>query len=193
MAVPATKKGASVMRAAVLPAVNASMVIEDIPKPEPRMGEVLVEVAACGVCHTDLHVIKDEVPFPFPCVLGHEISGYVSELGPGVRGFEHGDRVVGSFIMPCGSCRHCARGNEDLCESFFSYNRLEGTLYDGETRLARSDGSPVWMYSMAGLAEYCVVPATAVFHLPQHLDIQSRHPCGYKQQQQTHRQPDQEP
>lgn len=54
---------------------------------------------------------------------------------------------------------------EDLCETFFSLNRLKGTLYDGTTRLFQPDGTPVWMYSMGGLAEYCVVPKTAVFEL----------------------------
>jgi len=78
-----------------------------------------------------------------------------------------GDTVACSFIMPCGTCRHCVRGKEDLCEAFFSHNRLRGVLYDGETRLARQCGEPIAMYSMAGLAEYCVVPDTDVFVLPE--------------------------
>lgn len=139
--------------------------------PEPRAGEALIKVAACGVCHTDLHVIKDEVKFPTPCVLGHEISGVVADLGPGVKGLQAGDPVASSFIMPCGTCHYCVRGEEDLCETFFEYNRLRGTLYDGETRLFRQDGSPVWMYSQGGLAEYCVVPATDVFPLPEGLPL----------------------
>jgi S-(hydroxymethyl)glutathione dehydrogenase/alcohol dehydrogenase len=68
--------------------------------------------------------------------------------------------------MPCGSCAHCANGRDDLCENFFGMNRLRGTLYDGTSRLRRADGSPIAMYSMAGLAEYSVVPATDVFPLP---------------------------
>ncbi len=154
------------MRAAVLPAPGADLQIETIPIPAPRAGEILVKVAGCGVCHTDLHVIKAEVKFPTPCVLGHEISGTVAALGPGVEGPALGSNVVSAFIMPCGTCRHCARGRDDLCEQFFALNRLRGTLYDGETRLARADGTPLWMYSMAGLAEYAVVPATDVFALP---------------------------
>jgi succinate semialdehyde reductase (NADPH) len=154
------------MRAAVLDAPGAALHLEDIPVPAPRAGEVLVRVAACGVCHTDLHVIKQEVAFPMPCVLGHEISGTVAALGAGVTGPAVGTPVVAAFIMPCGTCRFCAQGRDDLCETFFSLNRLKGTLYDGETRLSRPDGSPLWMYSMAGLAEYAVVPATDVFPLP---------------------------
>jgi S-(hydroxymethyl)glutathione dehydrogenase/alcohol dehydrogenase len=159
------------MRAAVLDAAGAALHLEDIPVPVPRVGEVLVKVAACGVCHTDLHVIKGEVAFPMPCVLGHEISGTVEALGPGVAGPAVGTRVVCAFIMPCGTCRFCAQGRDDLCETFFSLNRLKGTLYDGQTRLARPDGTPLWMYSMAGLAEYAVVPATDVFPLPDGIDL----------------------
>ena len=154
------------MLAAVLPEPGSRLVVERVRKPQPRRGEVLVQVAACGVCHTDLHVIKGEVAFPTPAVLGHEISGTVVELGEGVEGPAVGTRVVGTFIMPCGSCRHCDVGRDDLCERFFSMNRLAGTLYDGETRLYQEDGSPLAMYSMGGLAEYAVVPVTGVYPLP---------------------------
>lgn len=159
------------MKAAVCVETGSPLVIEDIPIPEPRAGEVLVHNHACGVCHTDLHVMKGEVGFPLPGVLGHEISGVVAEVGAGVTHVRPGDRVVGSFIMPCGSCENCARGMEDICSTFFEYNRLRGTLYDGETRLHRASGEPLSMYSMGGLAEYSVTPATAVFALPEQLDL----------------------
>ncbi len=160
------------MRAVVLPEVHASLGVEDIPTPAPKSGEVLVRVAACGVCHTDLHVIKGEVKFPTPAVLGHEISGTVAALGPGVAGLREGTRVVCSFIMPCGVCDFCAQGRDDLCSTFFSLNRLRGQLYDGTSRLARADGTPLAMYSMGGLAEYAVVPATDVFPLPDGLPLE---------------------
>ena len=154
------------MKAAVLQAVGTPLAIEEIPTPRPKTDEVLVKVAACGVCHSDLHVAKGELKFPLPCVLGHEISGVVEELGPGVTGFKRGDRVVSSFILPCGRCAPCSKGRDDLCETFFAMNRLKGTLYDGESRLRRADGSFLAMYSMSGLAEYAVVPVTDVFALP---------------------------
>ncbi len=154
------------MRAAVLTQPDGPFVIEDLVDPEPKQGEVLIDVAACGVCRTDLHVVHGEVPFPTPCVLGHEVSGTVAGVGPGVLDLEVGMRVVSCFIMPCGSCRHCVRGHEDLCERFFAHNRLNGTLYDGTSRLARRDGTPIAMYSMGGLAQQCVAPATSVFALP---------------------------
>ena len=131
----------------------------------------MVRVAACGVCHTDLHVMKGEVKFPTPAVLGHEISGIVESTGDGVENIKPGDAVVCAFIMPCGECYYCVRGIDDLCEKFFKYNRLLGKMYDGETRLFRNDGSPLWMYSMGGLAEYAVVPKTAVFRLPTNLPL----------------------
>jgi succinate semialdehyde reductase (NADPH) len=161
------------MRAVVLEAPETDLRVENIPVPEPRRGEVLVKVMACGVCHTDLHVIKDETPFPTPAVLGHEITGIVEALGPGVEEIagelREGSRVAASFIMPCGHCQYCVRGRDDVCERFFSLNRLKGVLYDGETRLFREDGSPLAMYSMGGLAEYAVVPLTDVFLLPENL------------------------
>jgi succinate semialdehyde reductase (NADPH) len=159
------------MTAAILDAAPGALRIEQIPVPEPHAGEILVRVNACGVCHTDLHIMKAEVAFPLPAVLGHEISGSVVALGPGVTGPQPGTPVVSAFIMPCGRCPPCAAGRDDLCDNFFGMNRLRGTLYDGSTRLRRVDGSPIWMYSMAGLAEYAVVPATDVFPLPEGLPV----------------------
>src|SRR5262249_55712842 len=163
---PARADVTETMLAAVLPEPGAPLQLEEIRAPTPRHGEALVRVTACGVCHTDLHVIKGEVPFPTPAVLGHEISGTIVEVGEAVDTPSAGDQVVGTFIMPCGGCRACAVGREDLCEKFFELNRLRGTPYDGEARLFRSDGSPLAMYSMGGLAEYAVVPARALFPLP---------------------------
>lgn len=159
------------MRAAVLSDSTDRFQIEEVEHPAARRGEVVVRIAACGVCHTDLHVMRGEVAFPRPCVLGHEVSGIVEEVGEDVAGLSPGDRVVSSFIMPCGWCRHCVRGHDDLCETFFAYNRLRGVLYDGSTRIFRRSGEPLAMYSMGGLAERCVVPATDVFHVPDGLDL----------------------
>jgi S-(hydroxymethyl)glutathione dehydrogenase/alcohol dehydrogenase len=160
---------AETMRATVLSAPGKPVEVEEIPVPEPRHGEVLVRVEACGVCHTDLHVMKGDIAFPTPAVMGHEVAGTIVEVGDGVDGLAPGDRVVTTFIMPCGTCRHCAAGRDDLCERFFAMNRLNGTLYDGETRLRRGDGTPLAMYSMAGLAELAVSPATAVYKRPESL------------------------
>jgi S-(hydroxymethyl)glutathione dehydrogenase/alcohol dehydrogenase len=154
------------MKAAVVRAHNGPFVVEDLRDPRPGPGEVLVRVVACGVCHTDLHIHDGSVPFPLPCVLGHEIAGVVAAIGEGVELVREGQRVAGAFIMPCGTCAMCRAGREELCEPFFAHNRLNGTLYDGTTRLFDRAGDPVWMYSMGGLAELAVVPERALAPIP---------------------------
>jgi Zn-dependent alcohol dehydrogenase len=169
-AVPAT------MKAAILAAGSPSLTIEQIAVPRPQRGEALIQVAACGVCHTDLHVIKGEVAFPRPAVLGHEISGTVVQFGPDTadtRGLSIGDSVAGAFIMPCTQCPACLRGRDDLCAEFFGQNRLKGTLYDGTSRVSMPDGSFLAMYSMGGLAEYCVVPISALSALADSVDVET--------------------
>lgn len=162
----------STMRAAVLRDYDKGLQVEEIPTPRARAGEVLVKVSACGLCHSDLHVIAGAIAFPLPCVLGHEVAGEIVEVGPGNEHneLEVGQRVAGAFLMPCGQCEACAEGRDDLCAPFFDLNRIQGKLYDGETRLFEEDGSPIAMYSMGGLAEYCVIPSTSVTPVPENID-----------------------
>ena len=159
------------MRAAVLQTIGAKFAVENLVDPEPKTGEVLVKVAACGVCHSDLHVVHGSVGFPTPCVLGHEVSGVIEAIGPDTKGFRVGQAVVGTFIMPCGTCRHCANGHEELCETFFQFNRLSGHLYDGTSRLGRANGEVIAQYSMGGLAERCVAPVGGIHPLPEGIDL----------------------
>jgi Zn-dependent alcohol dehydrogenase len=162
------------MKAAVLVGNAPELTIVRINVPRPRAGEALVRVASCGVCHTDLHVIRGEVAFPRPAVLGHEVSGTIVRIGDGTtdtRGLSVQDNVVSGFIMPCTECEACLRGRDDLCSNFFAQNRLKGTLYDGESRLTMPDGSFLAMYSMGGLAEYCVIPLAALVAVPGTLDL----------------------
>jgi Zn-dependent alcohol dehydrogenase len=160
------------MRAAVLRTPGQPLAIETLRTPRPKAGEVLVQVTACGLCHSDLHVLAGHIAFPTPAVLGHEVSGTIVELGTGTErtSLAVGQRVSAAFLMPCGQCPACARGRDDLCDPFFSLNRLKGVLYDGTSRLQTLDGETVAMYSMGGLAEYAVIPATSVTPLPDGLD-----------------------
>lgn len=160
------------MLAAVLRDVAEGLKIEEIRTPRPHEGEVLVRVSACGMCHSDLHVISGAIAFPLPCVLGHEVAGEIVEVGPHNEhsGLQVGQRVAGAFLMPCGQCPACAAGRDDLCGPFFDLNRLKGRLYDDATRLFELNGDPIWMYSMGGLAEYCVIPSTSVTVLPDEID-----------------------
>ncbi|CAL5330334.1 unnamed protein product [Camellia sinensis] len=132
--------GPSYMRGVMFTEPNKPLSIEEFHMPRPKAGEVLIKTKACGVCHSDLHVIIGELPFASPCVMGHEITGEVVEHGPLtdtkiIERFPVGAHVVRAFIMPCGSCFFCNKGHDDLCEDFFAYKRAKGTLYDGETRL----------------------------------------------------------
>lgn len=160
----------SSMKAMVLTAPKTPLQLQTLHMPKPKAGEALIKIKACGVCHSDLHVIKEELKFPTPCVLGHEISGEVMQINDPQGSFSHlknGDKVVGTFIMPCTTCENCHKGRDDLCSPFFDLNRIKGTLYDGTTRLYNAkDNSPVYMYSMGGLAEYCVTPLAGVYKLP---------------------------
>lgn len=156
------------MVAAIWRGNGPELELAEIPVPEPKSGEALVRLTSCGVCHTDYHVLKGEVAFPSPAVLGHEISATVVRLGPDTvaPGLTEGTKVVGAFVMPCGRCVQCERGRDDMCVNFFAQNRLNGTLYDGSSRLRDVDGTSIAMYSMAGMAEYAVVPVTALAPLP---------------------------
>src|SRR4029079_2729787 len=99
----------STMRAMVLDRPHARLVLRERPIPRPTGGEILIEVAACGVCRTDLHVVDGELPNPsLPIVPGHEIVGRVAALGPGVTGFRLGERVGVPWLgSTCGTCSYC--------------------------------------------------------------------------------------
>lgn len=159
------------MKAAVYHGNGDPMTVDDIAMPSYRSREVLVKTAACGVCHSDMHVLTGNTPFPVPCILGHEISGVVAEVGADVTSVSPGDRVVASFILPCGNCRFCKRGDPELCSEFLAKNRQGGTLFDGTSRYRTHAGESIAMYSMGGLAEYCVVPENDVFALPDDVDL----------------------
>ena len=110
------------MKAAVLHEFGKPLRIEEVPKPEPAAGEVLVKVEACGVCHSDLHMMQKDWPdaaaaLQLPAILGHEVVGRVVATGQGVAGPAVGDRVgVGWLHWTCGACESCASGHENLCD-----------------------------------------------------------------------------
>ena len=133
------------MRAMVLDAPNTPLRLAELPVPRPGPGEVLVKVAACGVCRTDLHVVDGELTEPkLPLVPGHEIVGHVAATGEGVTGFAQGVLVGIPWLgWTCGECRYCRKGQENLCEK---------ALFTGYTR----DG---------GYAEYTVADARYCFPL----------------------------
>jgi len=111
---------AKTMRAAVVRAFGAPLTMEDVPIPTPGPGEVLVKIAACGVCHTDLHAADGDWPVKptLPFVPGHEGAGVVAAVGAGVGGIREGDPVGVAWLHDaCGTCEHCITGWETLCEA----------------------------------------------------------------------------
>jgi propanol-preferring alcohol dehydrogenase len=106
------------MRAMILEAQRQPLRLADIPKPEPGSGQLLIEVKACGVCRTDLHILDGDLTKPkLPLVLGHQIVGTVAGLGPGAEGFEVGDRVGVPWLgWTDGECRYCLSDRENLCD-----------------------------------------------------------------------------
>jgi len=121
------------MKAAVLHELKKPMVIEEIERPKPGDGEVLIKVEACGVCHSDLHVADgDWKQFAgitkLPLIVGHEVAGKVVEVGSGVSALKVGDRVGVPWIFwTCGECEFCREGNENLCVK----QKITGVTVDG--------------------------------------------------------------
>lgn len=107
------------MRAAVFRGSGQPLDVTDVPVPPPVLGEALVRVAGCGICHTDLHYIDHGVRTfkPPPLILGHEAAGTVASLGEGATGVAPGDRVLVPAVLSCGRCRYCREGRENLCEA----------------------------------------------------------------------------
>jgi propanol-preferring alcohol dehydrogenase len=141
------------MRAAVLREFKTPLVLEEIDRPQLGNGEVLVQVEACGVCHSDLHVADgDWKQFAGitkrPLVLGHEVAGRVVQIGNDVRDIKVGDRVGVAWIhWTCGECDFCREGNENLC----SKQKITGLTVDG------------------GFAEFVKAPASHVVKIPDNL------------------------
>ncbi len=140
----------STMRAMVLDRPHTPLVMRERPLPQPAAGEILIEIAACGVCRTDLHVVDGELPHPkLPIVPGHEIVGHVAALGPGVTGFALGARVGVPWLgAACGVCPYCRSGRENLCDM---------PIFTGYTR----DG---------GYATHTLANARFSYALPENLD-----------------------
>jgi Zn-dependent alcohol dehydrogenase len=161
-----------VTAAAVLESPRKPLTVTEIDVEPPRAGEVMVEVGASGVCHSDISVWNETLAHPVPLVLGHEAAGTVAGVGAGVTSVAPGDRVVLSWLAQCGTCFYCTARQPQLCEvAGVAFAR--GTLLDGTTRYRR-DGQPV--YQMAGLGtftERCVVPEAAAVKIPDTIPLAS--------------------
>lgn len=144
------------MQAALLLGINQPFIVDEVDLDEPRTGEVLVQIAASGVCHSDWHLVTGATKHPMPLVAGHEGAGVVVAVGPGVTRVNLGDHVVLNWSPDCGRCFYCQRGKPNLCETFLA-PIWAGTMLDGTPRL-RYRRDPVYHFcGLASFAEYAVV------------------------------------
>lgn len=156
------------MRAAVLHEPGRPLAIEDVELDPPKRGEVRVKVAAAGICHSDLHVMKGEWRTDLPIVLGHEGAGIVEEVGAGVTTTQPGDHVILSWVPNCGRCFYCSIGKPELCDAV---PRGQATLLDGTTRLHQGDRRIHHFAWVACFAESVVVPEGGVVPIPADLPL----------------------
>lgn len=144
------------MGAALPYARSQPLVIESLDLAPPGPGEVLVKIAAAGLCHSDLSVMNGDRPRPMPMALGHEAAGVVVELGPQVDDLAVGDHVVMVFMPSCGHCRPCAEGRPALCEKGAAANG-NGTLLTGKRRLSCEGVEVNHHLGCSAFADYAVV------------------------------------
>jgi S-(hydroxymethyl)glutathione dehydrogenase/alcohol dehydrogenase len=150
------------MRAAVLEEFGQPLKVTDVELDEPRDGEVLVRLEACGVCHTDMYTASGADPSGYaPTVLGHEGAGIVERVGAGVDSVKPDDRVVTMFSPQCRECEHCLSPRTNLCLAIREQQN-KGYLPDGTTRLNR-DGERIRHFmGTSTFAEYTVIPQIAL-------------------------------
>ena len=141
------------------------LAIEELELDPPGEGEVLVQVRAAGLCHSDLSVIDGNRPRPVPMALGHEAAGVVEAVGHGVSTLKPGDHVVAAFVPSCGHCIPCATGRPALCEPGFEANTA-GTLLSGERRLHDARGPVNHHLGVSGFAEHAVLAANSLVRVP---------------------------
>jgi S-(hydroxymethyl)glutathione dehydrogenase / alcohol dehydrogenase len=163
------------MRAAVLEEFAKPLQVTELDLAEPKAGEVLVRLAACGVCHTDMYTASGVDPSGYaPTVLGHEGAGFVEMVGEGVSSVSPGDLVVTLFSPQCRECVHCLSPDTNLCLAIRDQQN-QGYLPDGTTRLSR-DGEPIRHFmGTSTFAEYTVVPEIALAKVSP--DAQPDHAC----------------
>lgn len=140
------------MRAALFLGSGKPLEITEVPTPQPKAGEILVKVAACGVCHTDLHYIDHGVPTfkQPPMILGHEPSGIVAAMASDVKNFKEGDRVLLPAVLTCGHCVNCRMGRENICDNMVMFgNHVDGAY-----------------------AEYVIAPAKDALSLPEGVPLE---------------------
>ncbi len=159
------------MKAAVVREYGGPILIEEVNLAPPKEHEVLVKTAFTGWCKSDYVVASGRIRMPLPLVLGHEASGVVADVGPGVTTVEKGDHVTASWAASCGKCKMCVSGKDNLC---LVYTPLlgQGALLDGTSRLTDAKGNRIGHdFFVSGFAEYMVIPETNAIKLRKDLPL----------------------
>lgn len=169
---PVNVRSAILRQAPVEPpyAVSEPLSIETVTLADPGPGEVLVRIAAAGLCHSDLSVINGDRLRPTPMALGHEASGIVERCGPGVEDLVPGDPVVMVFVPSCGHCAPCAEGRAALCVPGAEANTA-GTLLSGERRITGTGGDIHHHLGVSAFAEAAVVSRRSIVKVPRELPL----------------------
>ena len=156
-------------KAVVCREINAPVTVEEIIVEPPRYGEVMIKLAACGVCHSDLSATNGTIPFPPPVVLGHEGAGRIVAIGDGVSDYKVGDHVVSSFVSMCGKCRYCQTGRPQLCDQAA---KAAISLPDGTVRTRDLAGNRLNVFSGCGvMAEYATLHIDNVVKVDQQMPL----------------------
>jgi len=163
--------------AAVVPELGADFQLETVELAEPQAGEVLVEIKAAGLCHTDLAVQHGHLPFPLPGVIGHEGAGVVAAVGAGVTKVAVGDRV-GITFNSCGQCSSCKSEIPAYCVEFMAFN-LGGVRPDGTSPLT-ADGKPLGsnFFGQSSFASHAIATERNVVKIDDDLDLALAAPLG---------------
>ncbi|MFT4232542.1 MAG: NDMA-dependent alcohol dehydrogenase [Leucobacter sp.] len=159
-------------RAAVLRNAPGEWNVEEVELDEPEYGEVLVEMVATGLCHSDDHISHgDSQVEHLPVIGGHEGAGIIRKIGPGVTGLEEGDHVLTSFIPACGRCRWCANGMQNLCDN--GARIMKGDQLDGTFRVHTDDGLDVAKAALLGtFSEWQVYDQLSVIKIDKDLPLE---------------------
>ena len=158
-------------KAAVLHAVGQKLDVREVEVARPQPGEVLIRMAAGGVCHSDLHVMTGHLTASLPAILGHEGSGVVADVAPGVTSLKPGDHVLPLWRLSCGECEYCANGRPALCAAGMQI-RMTGRLADGTSRFSL-DGKEIKHFAgVSTFSEYTVIPERAVLKIPNDIPLE---------------------
>lgn len=149
-------------RAAIAWAAGQPLEVEEIDLAGPEAGEVMIRIAAAGICHTDAFTLSGADPLGlFPVILGHEAAGVVVEIGPGVTSLKPGDHVIPLYIPECGACTFCQSGKTNLCQAIRA-TQSKGVMPDGSSRFS-SRGRRIHHYmGVSAFSEYSVAPEIAL-------------------------------